>query len=105
MPKSFLVVRCTVSDQTKRAAFDGWYRREHLPQAMEAFRCEKSWRFWSETDPAIHQAVYRFAERGQPERALASDGMKKLIADFDADWPGIPRAREILTLSEEWGGS
>ena len=30
--------------------------------------------------------------------------MKRLVADFDRDWPGIPRAREIVTLVEEIGG-
>ena len=28
--------------------------------------------------------------------------MKRLVADFDRDWPGIPRSREIMTLAEEW---
>jgi hypothetical protein len=26
-----------VSDSSKRAAFDDWYRREHLPDAARAF--------------------------------------------------------------------
>ena len=29
--------------------------------------------------------------------------MKRLVADFDKAWPGIPRTREIMTLAEEWG--
>ena len=41
MPKCFLVVRATVSDPSKRAAFDDWYRREHLPQALVAFRAAR----------------------------------------------------------------
>jgi hypothetical protein len=105
MPKSFLVVRATISDPAKRAAFDDWYRGEHLPQAMDTFRCEKGWRFWSETDPSAHQATYRFADRAAVDRALGSDGMKALIAEFDRCWPGISRTREVFTLVEEKDGA
>ena len=27
--------------------------------------------------------------------------MKRLIADFDRDWPGVPRSREVFTLVDE----
>jgi quinol monooxygenase YgiN len=103
MAKAFLVVRAIVADAGKRAAFDDWYRREHLPQAMQAFGAEKGWRFWSETDPAAHQATYQFADRAAAEAALNSAGMKALVAEFDRAWPGIPRTREVLTLVEEIG--
>jgi hypothetical protein len=96
-------VRATVADETKRRAFDNWYSREHLPQAMEAFGSKKAWRFWSEEDPAIHQAVYRFPDRGALDRAVGSDKMKQLVADFDRDWPGIPRKRDIQIMVEEVG--
>ncbi len=105
MPKTILTVRAIITDPAKRAAFDDWYRREHLPQAMVAFRAEKGWRFWSATDPSAHQAMYRFADRAAVDRALASDGFKTLVADFDRDWPGIPRTREVLTLAEETDGA
>ena len=101
MPKCFLVVRAIVSDATKRAAFDDWYRKEHLPQAMDVFRAEKGWRLWSGTDPATHQAMYQFADRAALDRALDSEGMAVLIAEFDRAWPGIPRTREVFTLAEE----
>ena len=105
MPKSFLVVRAIVADPGKRAAFDDWYRREHLPDAMRVFGAEKGWRFWSETDPSAHQATYQFADRAAVDRALNSEGMQRLIADFDRAWPGIPRTREVFTLAEEADGS
>ena len=44
MPKSFFVVRATVTDAGQRAAFDDWYRHEHLPQAVAAFGAAKGWR-------------------------------------------------------------
>jgi hypothetical protein len=28
--------------------------------------------------------------------------MKRLVADFDKAWPGVPRTREITTLVEEY---
>ena len=105
MPKCFLVVRAIVTDPGKRAAFDDWYRREHLPQAMEAFRAEKGWRFWSETDPSAHQATYQFPDRAAVDRALNSAGMKALVAEFDRVFPGVPRTREVFTLVDERGGA
>ena len=104
MPKCFFVVRATVADPAMRPAFDGWYHTEHLPQAVEAFGAEKGWRFWSDTDPSVHQAAYRFADRDALDRAVNSDIMKRLIADFDRDWAGVPRTREIFTLVDECDG-
>jgi hypothetical protein len=60
MPATFFVVRATVSDPAKRTAFDEWYHREHLPDAVKAFGVKKAWRFWSVSDPALHQASYEF---------------------------------------------
>ncbi len=103
MPKCFFVVRAVVTDPAKRAAFDEWYRKDHLRQAVEIFGAEKGWRFWSESDPAVHQATYQFADRAALDRGtdLNSEGMKGLIAQFDRDWPGVARSREIFTLVDE----
>ena len=98
---ALLVIRAVISDPAKRAAFDDWYRREHLANAMKVFGAEKAWRFWSDTDPSAHQATYQVADRAAAEAALNSTEMKALIAKFDRAWPGIPRAREVLTLVEE----
>jgi hypothetical protein len=105
MAKTFLVVRATVADPGRRAAFDRWYRDEHLPQAMEVFRAEKGWRFWSETDPAIHQATYQFDDRAALDRAIAPDNFKPLIDEFDRNFPEVTRKREIFTLVDERDGS
>src|SRR5688572_3101286 len=83
MAKSFLVVRATVADAARRAAFDEWYHKEHLPQAMAVFNAEKGWRFWSVTEPSAHQATYQFADRAAADRAVNSAGMRALIAEFD----------------------
>lgn len=47
MPQAYFVVRATVADPAKRAAFDAWYSREHMPDAVKSFGAEKAWRFWS----------------------------------------------------------
>ena len=101
---TFFIVRATVSDPAKRAAFDKWYAQEHLPDAVKTFGAQKAWRFWSESDPAVHQATYQMADRASLDRAVNGEGMKRLVADFDRDWPGIPRAREIMTLAQEYEG-
>ena len=104
MPATFFVVRATVADASKRAAFDEWYRTEHLPDAVKTFGAQKAWRFWSETDPAVHQATYQFADRAALDHGTRPEVMKRLVADFDKAWPGIPRQREIMRLAEEFGG-
>ena len=103
MAKCFFVVRATVSDPGKRAAFDEWYRKDHLRQAVKIFGAEKAWRFWSGSDPAVHQATYQFDNRAALDRGtdMKADGMKELVAQFDRDWPGVTRTREIFTLVDE----
>ncbi len=94
------IVRATVPDADRRAAFDDWYRREHLPDAVKTFGADKGWRYWSESDPSQHLAVYQFADRAALDRGTQGEGSKRLIADFNRDWPDVPRTREILTLVE-----
>lgn len=103
MPAALFVVRATVSNASQRQAFDGWYSREHLPDAMQAFGVSKAWRAWSISDPALHQATYQFADQAALDGAVNGDEMKRLVADFNCDWPEIPRTREILVLAEEVG--
>jgi hypothetical protein len=105
MPHHYFVVRATVTDAAKRAAFDAWYSREHMPDAVKTFRCEKAWRFWSLSDPAVHEAVYQFADKASLDAATGGDEMKRLVADFNRDWPGVTRTREILVRAEEVGGA
>lgn len=103
MPHHLFVVRATVSDPAKRPAFDTWYAKEHLPDAVKVFGCDKAWRCWSVDDPSVHQATYRFADKMSLDRVVNGDEMKRLVADFNRDWPGITRTREVLVVAEEWG--
>jgi hypothetical protein len=93
-------VRAVVADPAKRAAFDDWYAKEHLPQAVAAFGAQKAWRCWSVDDPSVHLATYQFADSVSLERATGGDAMKQLIADFDRCWCEVRRTRDIWMLAE-----
>jgi hypothetical protein len=105
MPAAYFVVRATVTDPTKRKAFDEWYQREHLPDAAKAFGVTKAWRFWSVSDPSLHQASYEFADQAALDRAMSGDALKTLVADFDRAWPDVKRTREVLVLAEAFAAS
>jgi hypothetical protein len=102
--RHIFIVRATVPDAAEREAFDAWYSREHLPDAVKSFGCNKAWRFWSAVDPSQHLAMYEFNDRETLDRATNGEAMKRLSCDFDRDWPSIKRARDILVQSEEFGG-
>jgi hypothetical protein len=101
MPTAVFVVRATVSDPAKRQAFDTWYSREHLPDAMKSFGAVKAWRYWSATEPSLHQAMYQFTDKAGLHRAIEGPEKKLLIADFNRVWPDVTRRREVLVLAEE----
>ena len=102
MPKALLVVRSVVSDAALRGKFEHWYSAEHLGWALDLFKAEKGWRFWSEVEAGVHYAVYQFADLERLDAALKSEGFKELVADYDRTWPaGVTRTRDILTLVEE----
>ena len=101
MPAAFFVVRATVTDPAKRQAFDTWYSREHLPDAMKSFGAVKAWRYRSDTDPSLHHAMYQFSDKAALDRAMVDPDMSRLVADFNRDWPDVTRTREVLVLAEE----
>ncbi|HXH42264.1 MAG TPA: hypothetical protein VNK51_00280 [Bradyrhizobium sp.] len=102
MPAAFFVVRAIVTDASQRAAFDRWYEREHLPDAVKAFGVSKALRFWSLDDPSLHQAMYRFDDEAKLAAMLKGDALQKLVADFNRDWPDVTRTRETLVLAQEF---
>ena len=104
MPKAFFVVRSTVKEEALRKPFDHWYSTDHMPWALREFKCEKAWRFWSETDPSVHQATYQFADRAALDHGTRPENMTRLVKDFDKAWPAMKRSREIMALAQEWGG-
>ena len=102
MPEAFFVVRATVPDPAKRVAFDAWYSKEHLPDAAKSFGVVKAWRFWSMADPSLHQVTYQFTDEAALDRAINGADMKRLVADFNRDWPDVTRTRETFVLAEEF---
>jgi hypothetical protein len=104
MPKAYFMVRAVV-EEPLRQKFDHWYSTHHLPMALAEFKAEKCWRFWSAVDASVHYAVYQFADMARLDAALKSDGFKRLVADFDHDWPsGVTRTRDMVTMVEEREG-
>ena len=104
MPATFFIVRAVVAAPL-REKFDRWYSADHMPWAIKAFKCDKAWRLWSELEPGVHYAVYRFADKAACDAALAGDEFKALVADFSGAWPeGVARTRDVVTLAEEQGG-
>lgn len=102
MPSAYFVVRATVADPAKRKAFDAWYAKEHLPDAAKTFGVKRAWRSWSVSDPSVHVASYEFADQAALDRVVSGDEMKRLVADFNRDWPDVTRTREIFVLAEEF---
>ncbi|MFT4121994.1 hypothetical protein [Bradyrhizobium sp.] len=100
MPAAFFVVRAVVADAARRAAFDTWYETEHLPDAVKAFGVSKAWRFWSLDDPSLHQAMYEFDDEAALAAMLKGEALKRLVADFNRDWPEVKRSRETLVLAQ-----
>ncbi len=103
MPAVFFVVRATVTDSAKRAAFDTWYRDEHLPDATKSWGVKKAWRVWGLSDPSLHQATYQFDDQAALDRAMNGEDIKRLVAGFNRDWPEVSRSRETVVLAEEFG--
>ncbi len=102
MPAAFFVVRATVADPARRDAFDNWYQNVHLPDAVKSFGVKKAWRFWSLTDPAVHQATYQFDDEASLDRAMKGEDLKRMIADFNRDWPDVSRTRDTFVLAQEF---
>ena len=101
---TFFIVCAIVPDASQRAAFRQMVcGRSTCPDAVKACGTQKAWRFWSESDPSVHQATYQFADRAALDHGTRPENMKRLVADFDKAWPAIRRSREIMTLAQEWG--
>ncbi len=101
MPAAFFVVRATVSDPARREAFDSLVFARTSAGCDEVVRRVKAWRYWSATDPSLHHAMYQFADKAALERAIEGPELKRLVADFNRDWPDVTRTREVLVLAEE----
>jgi hypothetical protein len=100
------VVRAVVADSADRAAFDDWYHRGHLGDAVKVFSADAAWRGWSDADPSVHYAYYRFASLDRVSAIMAGPEISALIEEFDRRWNGrVTRTREVLVVAEEITGT
>jgi hypothetical protein len=97
MPACFWV-RAQV-DPSVKEAFDRWYQEEHLPDALVSFKARRAWRGWSALEPAVHYACYEFDNLAAAQAIVGSDGLKRLVADFDRTWGAkVTRSRDFIEI-------
>jgi hypothetical protein len=46
--------------------------------------------------------MYEFADEAALDRAMNGDDFKRLIADFNRDWPEVPRMRDTFVLAQTY---
>ena len=105
MSPAYLVVRAVLAEITDHARFDLWYKNEHLPDAVKAFKAQSAMRGWSTNDPTVHTAYYRFPSIEAAKAATSGPAIKDLIAEFDRVWGDrVTRTRDILVIEDEMTG-
>lgn len=101
---AYLIVRAVVPE-AEHKAFDSWYAKEHLPEALEAFKAQRAWRGWGTVEPRLHYAFYEFPTLAAAQAVTSSDAIKGLIAEFDRVWGSrVVRTREVLEVSQALPG-
>lgn len=104
MPAYFMV-RARIGAEVAKQDFDRWYGEEHLPDALKTFKAGRAWRAWSDVDPSVHYAFYEFETMAQARAIEGSDGLKRLVADFDRAWgKKVERSREFLEIAQKAEG-
>jgi len=95
-----LIVRAVVPADL-RDQFDLWYEAEHLPEAQDAFGAYEAYRGWSDDNPDLHFALYRFSETGAVDRITQNGTLGVLISKFDARWQGrVTRTRDVIKVRQ-----
>jgi antibiotic biosynthesis monooxygenase (ABM) superfamily enzyme len=81
------VVRASVTKE-KEAAFNKWYNGEHVPQVLQYNGAISARRYKQILGEDKHQymAVYEFANEEIFQRFMASDHLKTLIEEYDANF-------------------
>ena len=102
---TYFIVRATIADPAKRAAFDAWYKQRASARRRQIVRRAEGVAVLERdrSGGASGDVSVRRPRGARPRHRRA--GHERLVADFDKAWPGIPRSREIMTLAEEWGGN
>ena len=99
--KGKFMVRAVIANPDDRPGFDEWYEKEHLPDALKAFGCDRAWRSWSKSDESVHIAFYEFPNVATTESSTAA-AVSDLVAEFDRVWGDkVTRTREVLDVVGE----
>ncbi len=95
MAVTIFVVRASIA-KDREAAFNTWYNEEHVPQVLQyngAVSAGRYKQFLGE-DRLEYMALYEFASEEVFRRFMASDHLKTLIKEYDANFGGVSeRAR------------
>ena len=46
--------------------------------------------------------MYQFEDEASLERAMKGEDLKRLIADFNRDWPDVSRTRDTFVPAQEF---
>ena len=96
---AWFMVRAQVADASMKEAFERWYRDEHLPDALKAFKARRAWRGWSDVDACVHYAWYEFEDSASANAIVGSAELKRLVADFDRAWGDqVARSRDFIAI-------
>jgi Domain of unknown function (DUF4286) len=90
MAVTLFMVQATIS-KDQEAAFNRWYNEEHVPQVLQ-FNGAVSGRRYKKIlgEGAFeYMALYEFASEEVFRRFLASDHLKTLVKDYDANFGGV----------------
>ena len=94
---AYFIVRAEVTDPAARDPFDRWYEDDHLPDACKTFGARRAWRGWSDIEPNVHYAFYEFDSLARAKAIVGTEGLKRLVADFDQHWAGkVTRTRDFV---------
>lgn len=105
MARAYFMVRAEVPE-AERGAFDEWYEKEHLPDALKVFNAVRAWRSWSRVNPGVHIAFYEFESMDKLTAMMESDVLRGMVAEFDKAWgTRVPRSREVLEVVGELEGA
>jgi antibiotic biosynthesis monooxygenase (ABM) superfamily enzyme len=85
MAVTLFVVRASIAKE-KEAAFNKWYKEEHVPQVLQYNGAVSARRYRQILGEDKHQymALYEFASEEVFQRFMASDHLKTLIEEYDA---------------------
>jgi hypothetical protein len=96
---ALFIVRAQILDAAIRNDFDCWYRDEHLPDALKAFKARRAWRGWSDLDASVHYAWYEFADLTSARAIVGSEALKRLVAEFERAWgEKVARSRDFVDV-------